>query len=502
MLYDLKEKSDADFAAFMLSFAGYRQIRQPEQALLIQQGGGSAVPSAIASGADHISIIEQNGSVANMLRRQYRLPVINRDPRPFLAQDKKRYDIIHVENWGASIPGAAALNQEHIFTIEAFGEYWNHLTPSGVIIVSRKLLLPPSDSLRLWSTAYEALKKNGVKQPRSHLVLLRNFDTFTLLVSKPPVNAKDITEFARHKNFDIVFLKDIQPDMANRFHVFEEPYHFQEISKLAASYESGRQNKLFRTYLLDVKPQSDKRPFPGRFLKWSKVQALYESLGSRLYALLMSGEIVISLVFIEALLLSVCLLILPLAIITRKIQKPTLSQVAYFLGIGAGFMFVELYLIKSFILIVGHPAISFTLVVSALLIFSSLGGLWAHTKSIRNIRSILITLIGILILMTAGVELLTDHILKASRVMRYLIALILIFPTGFMMGLPFPLGMRRILRSPLQRAYAWAVNGCASVLSAIFAAQMALSFGIPMIVVGAVGAYLLALGAVKKSYQV
>ena len=498
VLYDFKEKNAADFAAFMLSFAGYYQVEHPENVLLIQHGGGSALPCALAAGADRISIIEQNRSVAAMLGRHYRRPVINRDPRPFLAQDPNRYDIIHLENWGASIPGAAALNQEHSFTIEAFGEYWEHLTPGGVIIVSRKLLLPPSDSLRLFGTAYEALQKHAVKRPRDHLALLRNFDTFTLLVSKPPLNVKAITEFARQKNFDPVFFSDIQPAMANRFHVFDEPYHFQEIGKLAASYESGRPGDYFRKYLLDVKPQSDSRPFPGRFLKWSRVKVLYKSLGSRFYALLMSGEIVVSMVFLEALFLAVCLLIFPLVLVTRRIQKPTLYQVTYFLGIGAGFMFVELYLIKSFILMVGDPVISFSLVVSAILIFSSLGGLWAHARSIRNIRLVLLTLIGVLIVTTVGLELLADYMLEAPRVMRYFMALFLMLPTGFMMGLPFPLGMRHMLENPVQRAYAWSVNGCASVLSAIVAAQAALSFGIPVVAALGVTMYMVAMGAVKK----
>jgi hypothetical protein len=497
VLYDFKEKNAADFAAFMLAFAGYYQVKHPENVLLIQDGGGSGLPCALAAGADRISIIEQNRSVAAMLGRHYRRPVINRDPRPFLAQDPSRYDIIHLENWGASIPGAAALNQEHSFTIEAFGEYWKHLTPGGVIIVSRKLLLPPSDSLRLFGTAYEALQKHAVKRPRDHLALLRNFDTFTLLVSKAPVNVKAITEFARQKNFDLVFFGDIQPAMANRFHVFDEPYHFQEIGKLAASYESGRPGDYFRKYLLDVKPQSDSRPFPGRFLKWSRVKVLYKSLGSRFYALLMSGEIVVSIVFVEALLLAVCLLIIPLVFVTRRVQKPKLCQVTYFLGIGAGFMFVELYLIKSFILMVGDPVISFSLVVSAILIFSSLGGLWAHARSTRNIRLVLMSLIGALILTTAGVELLADYMLKTSRVARYLTAVLLMFPTGFMMGLPFPLGMRHMLESPVQRAYAWSVNGCASVLSAIVAAQAAISFGIPVIAVAGVIMYALAYLAAK-----
>jgi hypothetical protein len=144
--------------------------------------------------------------LANILRRQYRLPVIIETPRGFLAQNDDRYDIIQLENWGSSMPGAAALNQDHLFTLEAFGEYWDHLTTTGVVIISRRLLLPPSDSLRLWSTAYEALQKNDVERPGEHLALLRNFDTFTLLVSKSIVNIRRVIEYCRQNNFDPVFL--------------------------------------------------------------------------------------------------------------------------------------------------------------------------------------------------------------------------------------------------------------------------------------------------------
>jgi len=61
--------------------------------------------------------------------------------------------------------------------------------------------------------------------------------------------------------------------------------------------------------------------------------------------------------------------------------------------------------------------------------------------------------------------------------------------------------MRHILNSPVQRAYAWSVNGCASVLSSVIAAQVAVSFGIPLIAVGAVLTYLLALMAAGKETQ-
>ena len=498
VLYDLKGKKDADFARFMLSYAGYYLVQDPESVLLILQGGGSAVPSALASGANHISIVEQNPAVAQMLHRQYHLPVINRNPRAMLAQSRDRFDVIQVENWGASIAGAAALNQEHLFTIEAFGEYWDHLTAKGVIIISRRLLLPPCDSLRLWGTAFQALKKAAVKHPRDHLALIRNFDTFTLLVSKHPLNSQRVIEFTRHRNFDPIFLKGISRDMANQFNAFEEPFYFQRINQLAAARESGRTDEFYRMYLLDVKPQSDRRPFPGRYLKWLKVDALYKTLGNRFYALLMSGEIVVSVVFVEAFVLAVCLLFIPLFLITRKNQKPTISQITYFLGVGAGFMFFELYLIKGFILLVGDPVISFTMVIAAILIFSGLGGLWVQNKPWRCIRPVLLTLIGMLILTAVCLELLAVHLLRISPVLRNFTALLLMLPAGFLMGMPFPLGMRYLLNSPVQRAYAWSVNGCASVLSAIVAAQIGISFGIPIIAVCAVLAYILTFGAVKK----
>jgi spermidine synthase len=499
VLYDLTNKGDSSFATYMLSFAAYALIPQPEDVLLIQQGGGSAVPCALASGADRIAIIEPNKSIAGALRRKYpALQLIDREPRVFLAQSTERYDIIQIENWGTTIPGAAALGQEHTFTLEAFREYWDHLKPAGIFSISRKLLLPPSDSLRIWSTAYKALQSSGVSNPENHLALIRNFDTFTFLVSKSGIDVPGLKEFARDKNFDLVYLKSMDPNMANTYHVFQEPFHHSEINRLAEAWISGQQNDYFKAYLLDVRPQSDRRPFPSRFLKWHRLRELYASLGSRFYALFMSGEIVVALVFVEALLLAVLLLIFPVVLAARKNVTPHFARVSYFFGIGTGFMFFELYFIKFFILIFGDPIISFTLVVSAILIFSSLGGLYVQSETTRNTRAVLCTLIGVLILVTVGQDLLINYLLKLSTVRRYFVVLLLLLPVGFLMGLPFPLGMRYLLKNPIQRAYAWSVNGCAAVLSAIAAAQLAMSFGIPSVAVLAVVSYLVAWGAAKK----
>jgi hypothetical protein len=498
-LYDIQNlPADIRFAKHLLSYAAYYLRPRPENVLLIVSGGGLSIPCALASGAGQISIVEQSPQIAGILNQQYRHKIINKNPRAFLARDDQDYDIIHIENWGTSIPGSGALDQEHFFTIEAFAEYLSHLKPGGLITVSRKLLLPPSDSLRLWATAFEAVEKAGIHNPAEHLAILRNFDTFSLIVSNSIIDFKRLAEFAATGNFDPVFQQGMDRKMANRFHIFDKPYHFEAINQLAEMYRAGRQNDFFRHYLLDVAPQSDMRPFPGRFLKWSKVKMLYRSMGSRLYALFMSGEIVVSVVFAETLFIALILLILPLLVSTRGNQKPKLSRNIYFFAVGAGFMLSEIYFIKRFIILVGDPVMSFTLVIAGILFFTCLGGIWVQKKSRHNLRLLLAILSVALVMEVAAIELLVPYMLEYSSAMRLIFSLLFLLPAGFLMGMPFPIGMRFLLDTPVQRAYAWSVNGCASVLSAIVAAQIAISWGIPVIAAAGVLAYVAAIFAAGR----
>jgi hypothetical protein len=207
---------------------------------------------------------------------------------------------------------------------------------------------------------------------------------------------------------------------------------------------------------------------------------------------------VVSVVFSEALLISFILLIIPLLVGTRGTQKPKLSQVVYFFAVGAGFMFVEIYFIKRLIILVGEPVISFTLVIAGVLFFTGLGGIWVHKKGRRGLRLPLALLILVVVLETAAFEMLVAYVLQTSTALRYVFAILFLLPAGFLMGLPFPLGMRYLLNSPVQRAYAWSVNGCASVLTAIIAAQLAISWGIPQVAGAGVLAYVLAWAVIRN----
>jgi hypothetical protein len=490
VLYPPGNHQSVRFATYTLGYSGYALHPNAQKALIIMQNGGSAMACALAAGIHDTTLVVENPSLAAIISRHYGRKVISRPPRSYLSGINEQFDIIQVENWGTSIPGSAALNQNHLFTHDAFVQYFKHLTQDGLIIVSRRLLLPPADSLRLWAAAYEGLKKTAVKNPADHLAVLRNWDTFVLLVSRQPLHRTSrLKTFANEHNFDIVFLPGMSVKQANRFNQFDAPYHFKEFNRMATAYRQAKENAYFKSYLLDVRPQSDNRPFPGRYLKWPKVKTLYQTLGSRLYALMMSCEIVVMVVFIEALVVSGLLLFLPLVFVRRYVQKPSWAQVLYFFGVGAGFMLVELFFIKKFILVFGDPVISFSVVVAGVLIFSSLGGAWAHRIQKTALKKALLALIGMLFLTYVALDPLLRMLLGAAAIWHYVVALLVLGPIGILMGLPFTIGMRDILSSTAQRAYAWAANGCASVLASIAAAQMALMFGIPYILGCAIAAY-------------
>jgi hypothetical protein len=492
VLYPSGSRDSARFSAFTLSYSGYHLRPGAQKALVVLRGGGTAVACVLSAKIQDVTVVIENPPLAEILSRHYGIKVVCQPPRAFMSQTPERFDIIQLENWGAAIPGSAALDQEHLFTTDAFLQYIEHLTADGVVIISRRLLLPPADCLRLWASAYEGLKLTGTRNPADHLAILRNWDTFTLLVFKQPLQPATTTHlnnFAENLNFDRVFFPKITSDQANRFNKFDAPYHFNEVNRLSAAYHKGQEKGYFKSYLLDIQPQSDNRPFPGRYLKWPKVKSLYQTLGSRLYALLMSGEIVVLVVLIEALVVSGFLLFLPLVFVRRNKRKISTSQVLYFLGVGAGFMFIELFFIKKYILLFGDPVISFSVVVCGILIFSSFGGAWAQTKDKSVLKKALPILIATLLMIFLVLDPLMGCLLGLEAIWQYVWALLVLFPIGFLMGLPFTIGMRDLLSSATQRAYAWSANGCASVITAIVSAQIALIFGISFILGCAITAY-------------
>ena len=73
------------------------------------------------------------------------------------------------------------------------------------------------------------------------------------------------------------------------------------------------------------------------------------------------------------------------------------------------------------------------------------------------------------------------------------LAVLLIAPLAFVMGMPFPLGLAGVAaRTPTLTPWAWAVNGFASVVAAVLATVLAIHSGFTTVVIVAVVLYLTA----------
>ena len=495
-------KKSLEFSKHTLAYAGYVLNKSPNRVLIIQNGGGTVLPCAITAKASHITIIEKHPRFAEIIQDHYDIQTINESARSFLSRSSVTYPIIHLENWGTSLPGTSSLSQDYMFTKQAFQTYFNHLSADGLLIISRRLLLPPSHMVRLCATVFEALNSLQVHTPQHHMVILRNWDTFTLIVSKRPLtDVTNIEIFAREKNFDMVWPQDQGSPWINHFNKFEKPFHFLAVRSLVNAYESTTQKIFFQHYVLDVSPQTDNRPFPDKFFKWSRAKLIHQMTGSRLYSLLMSGELIVGIVFLEAVLISAFLLALPLFIFGRHRERMPISRVVFFLFVGAGFILFEIFFINTYILIFDDPVLSFTVVLSGLLIFSSAGGIISQHLKPKVLKTSMGLLCCLLFVMIITMDALLDKMMMLPAPVCFFMSMVLMLPAGLLLGIPFPMGMRCLLAEPAHRAYMWAANGCASVLASIAAAQMAISSGLKTLLWGALVCYVGAWLSAKVNRQ-
>jgi predicted membrane-bound spermidine synthase len=491
VLYDKNVLQKDRFAAFTLSSAAYRLVEHPTSVLIVQNGGGLAIACARVTGIPHITVIEPHTEMARIVAEHYPFVTVKTiTARQFFQLSTDKYDIIHIENWGTSLPGTTTLNQEYLLTVDALKVYLEHLSEKGVISLSRRLLLPPSDMLRLWATVTEALRKTGIEHTEDHVAVLRSWDTYVMLISRQALDTSiSLSDFAEGLNFDWVYRPNHSIGWTNRYYVFDSPYHSEAINRLNAALRVNRENVFYDAYMLDVSPQSDDRPFPYRFLKWHRLTDLYRTTGNRTHSLLLSGEIVISVVFMAAVFLSTTLLGIPVLKHRVSGRRPKMASIVYFLSVGAGFMLVELYFIKRMVLLFGDPVVSFTVILTGMLVFSGIGGFLSQRMTGKLLSVVLTILLGLLVLTGPVTDRVIEMALARPPVIRYMVALTWLVVPGVVVGMPFPLAMRHCLVTPMDRAYAWTANGCTSVLASIVAAQVAISLGITAILVGATMAY-------------
>ncbi len=451
------------------------------------------------------------------------------EARSFVAGRRDRYDLIQLpllDSFAAAAAGTHSLSESYVYTVEAFEEYLDHLRPGGYLAITRWLKLPPRDSLRLFATAVEALERRAIDEPARQLVLVRSWNTTTLLVKNGALSADDVAtirHFAEERAFDLGFLRGMTREEANRHNTLEQPYFFDGAVALLGTERAA----FLRHYKFNIAPTTDDRPYFFDFFKWEALPELLDRRALGGAALLDWGYLVLTATLLQAAVLSLLLILAPLLWLDRNRLKAVAAAerwriALYFLAIGLAFLFIEIASIQHFILFLGHPVYAIAVVLCGFLVLAGLGSgaaprlaarLDVSSKSgtmdsrsrriLLRFRQPALSLAVIGIVAVAMVHLfvlpsLFHWLMGLPDPAKIAAALALIAPLAFSMGMPFPLGLARVAAgSPGLVAWAWGINGCASVLSALLAVMLAMSLGFTTVVLIAIGLYAVAVAALR-----
>ena len=172
-------------------------------------------------------------------------------------------------------------------------------------------------------------------------------------------------------------------------------------------------------------------------------------------------------------------------------------MLTYFFCLGLAFLFIEIAFIQKFILILYHPLYAVTVVLSAFLLSAGAGSQMSKKLSQSAAKSGIMLPVAVIsvvsICYSLGFQSITDFLLETGNISRYLFSILLIAPLGFCMGMPFPMALASISQTtPALIPWAWGINGCASVISAILATLIATQFGFTVLIFLALGLYCLA----------
>jgi len=499
-------------------------LLQGPSVLVLGAGGGGDVLQAIYHGARRIDAVEINPELIALVRREhaafagglYDLPEVTvhaAEARSFVARGQALWDLIQVpllDSFGASVAGVYSLSENYVYTVEAFRDYLRHLEAGGFLAITRWLKLPPRDSLKLFATALAALEREGVAVPQERLALIRGWNTTTLLVKKGALVAQEIDEirrFTEQRSFDLAYYPGMRPDEANRFNVLDARHFFEGAAALAGP----RRAEFIERYKFDLAVTRDDRPYFFDFFRWRALPEFLELRAQGGAALLEWGYPILFATLVQASALGAVLILLPLWLGRRKtVPHPDRARIlVYFLTLGLAFLFVEIAFIQRFIVFLGHPLLAVAVVLSAFLVFAGLGS-GAAPRFVRRLErrretagrllsrlaplDVPVLAIGAgALLYLALLPALFDWMMPWPVAARVVASVALIAPLAFFMGMPFPIGLSRVSeRVPALVPWAWGVNGCASVVSAILATILAIHLGFTAVVGIAVVLYLAA----------
>ena len=476
-------------------------LRSPTSVLVIGVGGGRDILTSLVFDQRRVVGVEINPDILRVLTNHFgdytghleRMPgvtLVNDEARSYVARSSEKFGIIQaslIDTWAATSAGAYVLTENGLYTKEAWMTFLNHLTPDGILTMSRwHHEAQPSETLRLAALAVTSLTEMGVDDPRPHIMIVRKREgsgvgsVATILVGRQPFTNADVDRLMQVSR-EMEFVPVLTP-------------RFAELPEFEAIATRGKYGEVIRSYPLNVAAPTDDSPFFFHMLrvrdvlKASTNQGMNQINARAVTVLRNSLGIVVA--------LSGIAIVAPLALRKRVCEARSMRLMIYFASIGLAFMMVEIGQLERLIVFLGHPIYGLTVVLFVLLIASSLGSLCSHRMA--QWIWLLPVLLAAFIMISPTV---TRQLVGSSTPVRIAISALLLFPSGFFMGMALPLGMKqaRYSNDSAPTAWYWGINGAFSVIASVLAVVIAVFWGITMTLLVGLLAYVVALIALSGS---
>ncbi len=464
------DPTEGELAAFDASIlAAPYSIAARDAVLVVGPGGGIDLLVALRHGASAVTAVEVNRTEVALMRGPYaeysggvyldpRVHVFEDEARSFVRRSSDRYDVLAitvVDSFAALTAGAYALTENYLYTEEAMLDFLGHLSPDGVIAITRWYRDPPAEIARTVGIADGALRRLGRDQPERRIAVLRH-GLLGLVLTRN----------------DFFTRLDMQ-----RLRAFADQHGFSiALDPLAPS---GVLVDLARAEA----PPTDDKPF------FFDSVAVPDILAGR--ELLPYGYAVLLTTLVLSLAMAALFVLMPVyrgARLAAGRALPPGTVVA--LALGVGFIAAELVLLQRLTLYLGQPALALSIGLAALLGGAALGSA-VSPRVPAGVRAAAVASAVALLLVLGGLPLLTSATLAASLEIRVTIAALAALSVGIPLGTIFP-RLVALVERPALVSWVWAVNGTASVVGATVGTFVALVGGFTALGLVAIACYALA----------
>jgi hypothetical protein len=505
-----------DYSTTALPFVMSRR----NKVLILGASTGKEVEQAVKQDVDEIIAVEPDKALTDLLSGKTEIhsyPVYNQkgvilssiSPRTHLMKTKSTYDLITlpiIGSFGGS-SGLFALQEQYILTKEAMSYMWDRLNDNGIISIVTYIDYPYRMPIKILATIAEVLQAEGINEPGDYIAAIKNWNTISIAVKKSkisPSEAERIREFCIEMNFDPVILSDIRKEEQRRFNKLQDDSFYDYIDQIFSSQDE--REKFYSGYAFNIQPATDNLPYFSQFLQWKSIPQIIRLFGTDAVPFFEIGYLLLYVTIAQTVLLSIILIILPLFKIGWSGGNPPSLEssgraskawsLIYFSGLGLGYMFIEIIFIQRFTLYFGNVVYAAAAVVSLMLIASGVGSF--ISQRYNAIKRNLVVVISIVVLLLIFHLIFLSPLLKLTigfnLSLKIFFTALLIVPVAFLMGFPFPLGLRLVSQTNIAHVpWAWGINGSVSVISAVLATIVAVELGFVWVMIFAASAYSLSL---------